>query len=120
MLLKYLIMIFQKVLIWISLSDQIVNNFSIGGNFASVTYKSVSISIYKCKNRPTCKSDDEIKSAVDSSSLTIAVTDFFFDITKYDNPLSALIENNYNFPLRSDVLTKKDFLISANEVIDYK
>ena len=71
-----------KYMIWTQSLDYVI-----GGSFLSTEYNYFSISLSKCSGLPYCKSDSDINKAIESISVGVALTDYYFDSNDYENPI---------------------------------
>lgn len=97
-----------------------VTNFVIGGNFMSSDYNLVALQVSKCVDKPYCKSEAEINAVLNYMKVGIAVSDYYFDVQDYDNPVKINVVNDYEFSLIGGFTKSVQMKIRVNEVTDAK
>ena len=103
-----------RSVIWINESD-----ISIGGNFASLEYNYIEWNIYKWTGHIVWENETAIDDAIKSITVGMAITDFYFDINDYENPVKVNLADDFEYFPASGVT--KDVLVKVrnNKARDY-
>ena len=73
-------------------------NFNIKGNILSDEYDYFELAIKKCTGFTYWKSESEIDEALKKYRMVVALTDYYFDVEDYDNPVKFSFQNDYIYP----------------------
>eukprot|EP00345_Euplotes_harpa_P008147 CAMPEP_0168356186 /NCGR_PEP_ID=MMETSP0213-20121227/25008_1 /TAXON_ID=151035 /ORGANISM="Euplotes harpa, Strain FSP1.4" /LENGTH=250 /DNA_ID=CAMNT_0008368563 /DNA_START=495 /DNA_END=1244 /DNA_ORIENTATION=+ len=93
-------------------------DYKIGGNVFSKEYNYIEIKLLKCKGLPICKSDAEIDAFLDTLSVGISLTNYYFDSDNYTYPVKVQFSNDNNFKVMSSLKKHKEIKIRLNDVTD--
>ena len=88
------------------------------GNLLSKETSKVKILLTRCTGQSYCKSNEEIDAAINSMSLIIAVTDYFFDIDDYSSPIKLNFRSDTAFGMSQNLFKLNTIKVKYNEITD--
>jgi hypothetical protein len=94
-------------------------DWRLGGSETGESYDFAEFVVIKCQGGGTCKTDAEINTAMAGQRIQMAISNFFFDVLEYDDPINITLDNEFQYPLVPGFLVEKHIRIRANTVIDY-
>jgi hypothetical protein len=94
------------------------NDWNIGGTFTGESYDSIEFGVIKCQG-DGCQTNDQINEDMAGQSISVAISNFFFDVQNYDNPINITLEDEFNFHLVPGFLVEKHLKVRVNKVYDY-
>jgi hypothetical protein len=95
------------------------DDWRLGGSETGESYDYVEFGVNKCRGGGSCKIDSVIDTAMKGQTIQFALSNFFFDVLEFDNPINITLDNEFQFPLVPGFLVEKHMRISANKVVDF-
>ena len=83
-------------------------------------YNYILITIDKWSGSPTCQSSSYIDSLIDSLEVNFIISDYYFDLNDYSNPIKSTYNDRLNYYGVRGITKKAEIRMKRNDISDQK
>ncbi|CAI2362670.1 unnamed protein product [Moneuplotes crassus] len=97
------------------------SDWRIGGSETGYQFSSFIGSIRRCSSNVPgfCKSEEDINKAINFQLFYVAISNYYFNIDDYNNPVNVTFEDEFNYHLIEGMTVDKTLRVRINKAYDY-
>ncbi|CAI2362987.1 unnamed protein product [Moneuplotes crassus] len=97
------------------------SDWRIGGSRTGYQFSAFIGTIKRCSSNLSgfCKSENEINDKINSQKFFVAISNYYFDVEDYDNPVNVTFEDEFNYSLIKEMTVEKTLRVRINKAYDY-